>query len=108
METVTERINLIFQEMQDEKRAKTQADFGRLLGVTRSAVNQWLSGATKITAENVFLIEDKTGYCARWIATGDGPKRTHEAAPTHPTVYRRKIQEPPLVDEPIHKKRKSA
>ncbi len=36
-------------------------DISKKLGVTHSAASQWLSGATKPTADKMFLIEDFFG-----------------------------------------------
>ena len=52
------------------------ADVARLLHVTRSAVNQWVSDRTKdIKLDHLFGLEDMTGFSARWLATGKGPQR---------------------------------
>lgn len=70
----------------DEVRASihpypTQAAFAKLIGITRSAMNQIDLGKTQsIKAETAFAIEDKTGFAARWVATGYGPKRVKQRA----------------------------
>lgn len=52
------------------------AAFATLIGISRSAINQIDKGTTKsIKAETAFAIEDRTGYAARWVATGYGPKK---------------------------------
>lgn len=54
-----------------------QAAVARLIGVKKSAVNQWVSGKTKdLKNDYLFALEDVTGFSARWIATGEGPQRT--------------------------------
>lgn len=54
---------------------------GRAIGVSKQAISAMISGSTKSpTAENVFKIADATGYQARWITTGKGPKTKRDAA----------------------------
>lgn len=72
MSTWTDRINEVVEESQ-----LNDAAFGREIGVSRSTVNQWRAGQTKATPENVFKIADRFHWAARWLATGDGPKREH-------------------------------
>ena len=50
------------------------------LGITRPAVDQWIKGPTQnLKMENLFGLEDATGFAARWIALGDGPERINPA-----------------------------
>lgn len=79
MKTMSERLNEIFSAMRAADHWKSQADFARAITtergkVSRSAVNQWLAGITEPKPAHVFAIADATGYAARWIATGQGPK----------------------------------
>jgi transcriptional regulator with XRE-family HTH domain len=51
------------------------AQFGRALGVSGQIVGQWLDGTVKNpVAYRLFEIEDRFGYSARWLATGERPK----------------------------------
>jgi hypothetical protein len=44
--------------------------------VTEQAIGKWISGATKnIKSEYFFVIEDLTGFSARWLAEGKLPKK---------------------------------
>lgn len=48
----------------------------RIIGCERAAISQWIHGPTE-NIKNAFLfaLADLTGFEARWIATGKGPKR---------------------------------
>jgi len=49
------------------------------LGCSRPAIDQWISGATKnLKSEFLFALEDLTGFSARWIALGKGPRTAHQ------------------------------
>ena len=52
------------------------ADVARICEVTDSAVSQWKSGdkVTGLRPRPAFLLSQKTGYSAHWIATGEGEK----------------------------------
>ena len=53
-----------------------QPEFATIAGVTKGAVNQWLSGLTKnIDAGPAFSLQRKTGYNAEWIMFGSGPEK---------------------------------
>lgn len=74
-----ERIQLILDEagMKAADLARAINKAGAIFGIkiTEQAINQWLLGSTKkIKGETLFVIESATGYSARWIALGDGPK----------------------------------
>lgn len=72
--TPADRLKSIMEEMSINYR-----ELGDLAGVTRQAARSWCEGATKdLRMENLFTIQDKTGYSARWIATGRGPKKTYQ------------------------------
>lgn len=54
---------------------KTDAEFGRIAGASKAVVNQWKSGLIQtISANYAYSIQDKTGFSARWIMTGQGPQ----------------------------------
>lgn len=54
---------------------KSQAEIAREMGITQSAITQWLSGKTKsLKIETALALEKATGVVATWIATGLGPK----------------------------------
>lgn len=65
----------------------TLEQFATRLGVTKSAVSKWITGATKdLRNEHLFAIEDEYGVSARWIVTGAGPRRVagvRECSPTY-------------------------
>ncbi len=75
MSTLIERL----REVMASKEWTTPQQLADVAGVTRSAAAQWLGQGSKIihtigsqrAAEN---LERETGYCALWIAKGDGPK----------------------------------
>lgn len=46
--------------LKDYLQTNTQAALARALGVTPGAVNQWVSGETKLTAERCMQIEEAT------------------------------------------------
>jgi transcriptional regulator with XRE-family HTH domain len=54
-----------YRDRQDPK--MSQADLGRLLGVTRVTVHRWESGARKIDPELVASISQKTGIPGRLL-----------------------------------------
>lgn len=61
---------------------RSDAALARAVGVTRATINDWKQGRTKnLRNENLFALADATGYAARWIATGAGPKRVERKAP---------------------------
>lgn len=47
-------------QLKDYLQTHTQAALARALGVTPGAVNQWVSGETKLTAERCIQIEEAT------------------------------------------------
>lgn len=53
-----------------------QPQFGDLVGATKGAVNQWLSGLSKsIDPEYAFKLQRKSGYSAEWLMFGTEPKK---------------------------------
>lgn len=54
---------------------KSQATIAREIGVSQSAIAQYLSGHVKnLKAETAARFEEATGYSATWLVTGKGPK----------------------------------
>lgn len=52
-----------------------QPELARLVGVTKQAVSHWETGRTKDIRNATFAkIAEVTGYSARWLATGKGPR----------------------------------
>jgi transcriptional regulator with XRE-family HTH domain len=65
----------------------TQKELGQKMGVSHAAVGGWERGESKnLRLENLFNLEDITGYSARWISTGEGNKLV-AAAPKGRSVY---------------------
>lgn len=74
-QTLAERIASMLDELNI-----TQVSLAEKAGVTKAAVNQWLSGKpdSGISAASAFALEDKTPFRARWISTGEGPRYKSE------------------------------
>lgn len=54
----------------------SQAELARAIGLSRSAVNQIESGATKtLRASTLVALERATGFRAQWIESGRGPRK---------------------------------
>lgn len=74
MSTLQDRI----EEIQRET-GWNDTRMGKAAGVSRSAVSLWRGNSrtpiTTIKMETALNLERATGYAARWIATGEGPKR---------------------------------
>ncbi len=68
------------------------ADLIRWCKISKSAVSQWKSGRTKPTPANIFKIADQTGYSARWLATGEGPKQVKDENEDARNLYRAYIE----------------
>lgn len=52
------------------------AEFARIAKVSRSAVSQWRKGDVKaLKALSAVNIQERTGYSARWLILGIGPKK---------------------------------
>lgn len=74
MSTLAERIEIIRREA-----GLTLEAIGKLAGATKSAVHQWANGSTdRIGGEYAMNLEDRIGYSARWIVTGEEPKTIRE------------------------------
>lgn len=53
----------------------SRAELAEKLGVTNATLTQWSKGDTKnLKLENLYNLADATGYSARWLAIGEGPK----------------------------------
>ena len=63
----------------------TQNTLAISIGLTRGAVSQWISNTTTPTAVNLFEIEDRHGYQAKWIITGKGSRKVTQEAHCAPT-----------------------
>lgn len=51
-----------------------------MTGVSPTAITYWERGDTKnLRNEHLFALEKCTGYSARWIVTGKGPKLANES-----------------------------
>jgi transcriptional regulator with XRE-family HTH domain len=69
-----ERLNYIRKEM-----GINYARLGELVGVSRQSSRAWCLGETKdLRMDHLFRLQDRTGYSARWIATGSGPKKVFQ------------------------------
>lgn len=74
IETVADRVRQV-------RRATTlnQEQFGKAIGVSKSAVSQWELGKTELSPDSLFAIERKFGFRAEWIASSQGPMTAEEA-----------------------------
>ncbi|MGG1947081.1 hypothetical protein AB1286_20070 [Trinickia sp. NRRL B-1857] len=71
MNTLSERVELIFREHPD----LDQPALGRIAGVTKGTVNQWLDGKIKsMKMQYAVRIERDLGYRAAWLVMGEPPK----------------------------------
>lgn len=71
MTTLSERIRMILDETGIE-----QTELAKVACVTKGAVNQWLSGATKsMKSQYAVKIGKKFGYTVGWLAMGEGDKK---------------------------------
>ena len=83
LRTLGNRLHEVVQAVAEGNNAK----FARLIGVTGQLVGQWIDGTVKNpVAFRLFEIEDRFGYSARWLATGELPKFVK-----HPDQRRREI-----------------
>lgn len=61
----------------------TKSDLARRLGVSRASVTAWeTGGVSNLKHEHLFELARLTGFSARWLATGDGPKKANSASAT--------------------------
>lgn len=70
------------------------AEFARMIGISRSAVNQLENGSTKeLKSSTAAAIERVSGYSAAWLSDGKGPRMRRESGdPDDQDVYTRIIQ----------------
>lgn len=55
---------------------RNDAELARIALVSRSAVSQWRHGDVKeLKALSALNIQERTGFSARWLVLGKGPKR---------------------------------
>ncbi|MGA4275602.1 helix-turn-helix domain-containing protein [Ralstonia nicotianae] len=68
---LSERIQTVLDEQQLDQPA-----LGKVAGVTKATVNQWLLGKIKsIKMEYAVRIQERYGYNTSWLVLGTGPKR---------------------------------
>lgn len=58
-----------------------QSKLARRLGVSRSAVSQWLSGQTEPSATNALLLARMAGVRPEWLVLGEEPQLVPEIDP---------------------------
>ncbi len=86
-----ERLRIILTESNE-----SQVDFAKALGIGATYVNQLVQGKkVNISPTLAILIEEKYGYSAKWIMTGEGEKRAFQASSTIKIKFLKKIQEMP-------------
>lgn len=72
MSTLADRIIKVRSEL-----GLSQAEFGRLIGKSRSAINQIEKGDTKsLKASTAAAIEKASGFSGLWVETGKGGERS--------------------------------
>lgn len=70
MTTLSERVQAIFDEHPD----LDQPGLGKIAGVTKGTVNQWLDGKIKsMKLEYAVRIQKQLGYSALWLVLDEGP-----------------------------------
>lgn len=84
-----ERIALIIKE-----NSLKQKDLAAIMGVTESYISALLSGRSKnLSIPLANLIEEKLGYSAQWILTGQGPKfKRVSDDPTLSSIHKKAIR----------------
>lgn len=91
MSTLSERVRTIL----DEHPELDQLAFGRIAGVTKGAVTQWLSGDIKsMKLEYAVRIQKRLGYSALWLVLDDGPQKIGKSGPS--AKSKKRSQNPPL------------
>lgn len=75
IETVADRIRQARQLT-----TLNQEQFGKAIGVSKSAVSQWELGKTELSPNSLFAIERRFGIRAEWIATGHGERMREKSA----------------------------
>lgn len=75
MSTLSERVELVFREHP----GLDQPELGRIAGVTKGTVNQWLDGKIKsMKMEYATKIEKALGYRAAWLVMGEEPRKAEK------------------------------
>lgn len=81
MDTLGERIRYA-----RERAGLDQAGLAKLVGVSKSAVNQWELGKTKnLRLDNLFKLERATGFAAMWIGVAEGPMKRGDNTQDRPS-----------------------
>jgi transcriptional regulator with XRE-family HTH domain len=89
--TFGERIEMILAET-----GLNQVALAKIAGVGKATVTEWISGRSKSPRpDSLFAIEDKLFYAARWLATGEGPKKIERLDPTDSTILTNVSKLPP-------------
>ncbi|KVU10684.1 hypothetical protein WK62_05315 [Burkholderia ubonensis] len=77
MTTLSERVQLILKEHPD----LDQPELGRIAGVTKGTVNQWLDGKIKsMKLEYAARIQRRLGYSAIWLVLDEGDAKLSATA----------------------------
>ena len=83
-------------------KGKSQSELARACGITRGAVNQWLTGTTKaLEGSNLTNAAKFLGVSPHWLATGEELTRDGALATgssTHPSPIE---QKPPTIPDEI-------
>jgi len=59
---------------------KQKQQIAKECGVSNASVSQWLSGDSKsLRPENLYALAKATGFCAMWLAIGEGPERPEDS-----------------------------
>ena len=70
--TIPERITIIKNELG----ITADTEFGRLCGMSKAVVGQLKTGLVKtFAARYAYKLEATTGFCGKWIQTGEGAMR---------------------------------
>lgn len=88
--SLADRINQLLVETE-----LSQADLTRITGATSASVTFWCNGETKtLKTHNALAIEAATGYSAKWLTEGIGPKKVSrdvvnlDGNPEYPSIRR--------------------
>jgi hypothetical protein len=75
-----ERISEAVQSAQD--RGHSISKIAEDCGISRQAIYQWKDGSTSmLDGTNLVILSDLSGYYARWIIKGTGPKKLDDDPP---------------------------
>lgn len=87
MTSLSQRIKTIL----DERKIK-QVEFARTLGISANYVNQIVNGKKENVSDTLSkLIEERYGYSADWILTGNGEKLAANEVSAEKTAIIKKI-----------------